>query len=131
MVRAASRLPADHITVPGRNERRGFPLILHLPPHQAAERLDGARGSPENAAPVSGEVLVVGEGFGYRVTADGGQDWVGVPVAVDGAESQAQGPAAPAGPGRVIGLDLRAEPAAGGGGQPGPGGQQVDGRIAG
>jgi len=44
MVRAASRLPADHITVPGRNERRGFPLILHIPRHQAAERLDGARG---------------------------------------------------------------------------------------
>jgi hypothetical protein len=36
---------------------------------------------------MSGEVLVVGEGFGYRVTADGGQHRVGVPVAVDGAES--------------------------------------------
>lgn len=79
---------------------------------------------------VSSGALVVGDGFGYRVSADGGEGRVAGPVEVRGAEAWAESPAAAACPGGIVGSGLSAEQAAGLGGQPFPGGQHVDGGVA-
>jgi hypothetical protein len=59
--------------------------------------------------------LVIGEGFGYRVPADGGQGRVGDPVKMRGAKAQAKSPPAPARPGGIVGGSLSAEQVTGSG----------------
>ena len=78
----------------------------------------------------SSGALVVGNGFGYRVWADGGEGRVAVSVEVRGAEAWAESPAAAACPGGVVGSGLSAEQALGLGCQSFPGGQHIDGGVA-